>query len=251
MCMSEPCTGWRNARAARISPDDVRIRQAAPRSPGSLSPPGLLRPRPGQAAGLLLAGSGTDADRLLRMRPGPRGVPARRGTHPARHVRHRPVPVSPHGPRKRACRTDLRPRWLALHARPEERPPASGTPMASASFRYPPHVPARPERPSSRLVRHVRGAIRQRERHQHRTGCGGGDEIGDGFLAIALRHRHAGPRSGIQQASVGAPVNPCDVTSIDPNLSGARRSGRCWIPDQVRDDGGEGSVIIQASSSPD
>ena len=36
---------------ARTSPDDVRIRQAAPRIPGTSAPPGLLRPRSGQTAG--------------------------------------------------------------------------------------------------------------------------------------------------------------------------------------------------------
>ena len=46
------------------------------------------------------------------------------------------------------------------------------------------------------------------------------------------------------QVSVGEPVNPCHVTSIDPKLSRARRSGRCWIPDQVRDDGGEVPVFF-------
>jgi hypothetical protein len=45
-------------------------------------------------------------------------------------------------------------RWLALHG--QFWPPASGTPMASASLRDPPHVTTDPERPSSRLVRYVR-----------------------------------------------------------------------------------------------
>ena len=54
-------------------------------------------------------------------------------------------------------------RWLALHGAPERAPPASGDPDG---HRLPPCPAARyvkTERPSSRLARHVRGSIRQRE----------------------------------------------------------------------------------------
>ena len=77
---------WRSLRTARVSPDDVRIRQTAPRTPGSglstRSPPGLLRPRSGQTAGVVLdvpartltrrtgpVMSATGPDRMFRFPP--------------------------------------------------------------------------------------------------------------------------------------------------------------------------------------
>jgi len=81
-------------------------------------------------------------------------------------------------------------------------------------------------------------SIRQRERHECGMGVEGGDEMARKFSVIALCHRHAGPRSGIQRASVREPVSNCIVMFVWQRVSRTRRSGRCWIPDQVRDDGG-------------
>ena len=69
-------------------------------------------------------------------------------------------------------------RWLALHGAfgrvsSGERPPASGDPDG---HRLPPCPAARyvkTERPSSRLARHVRGSIRQRECDDDGMGFGG------------------------------------------------------------------------------
>ena len=135
---SDGYNGWRSSRAARISPDDVRIRQAAPCTRGSLSPPGIA---PATAWTGHVCGSGEVPARTLKA-IGPSCPPqARTGviaSHPAFRLWHGTKP----GP-------------VAGFAR-STRPPASGTPIASASSRDLPHVTADPERLSSRLVRHVR-----------------------------------------------------------------------------------------------
>jgi hypothetical protein len=96
--------------------------------------------------------------------------------HPARHVRHRPGPVSAF-PGRLSAGTERNPaRRLALHGPPERAPPASGTPMASASPRCLPHVTTNPERPSSRLVLHVR------------------DPSGSGSARIMARGRRVGKK---------------------------------------------------------
>ena len=106
-------------------------------------------------------GSGTDPD----------------AQHLARHVRHRPGPDVPFAAAVAAMRKRLPARWLALRGR--SRPPASGAPMASASFRDLPHVTQDPERPSSRLVRHVR------------------DPSGSGSTESVARGRRVGTKSGV------------------------------------------------------
>ena len=167
----EGVVGWRGSRTARVSPDDVRIRQAAPCTPGSgLStrfPPGLLRPQPGQAAGVGL------------------GIPARTLTHTWR-VMSATGPDRPCVPHLafRLVRTKTRPGgWLCT--RLERGPPASGTPMASASFRALPHVTANPERPSSRLVENVRDPSGTGSPMMMAWGLAGGDET-SGFFGQAL-----------------------------------------------------------------
>jgi len=130
--------------AARARPEYRRMMSASDRR--RLAPPGVY-PRPDcsgrdqdRPREWFSQGSGTDPD----------------APHPARHVRHRPGPAS--APRTQPFDWARRnpARWLALHGPPERAPPASGTPMASTSSRCLPHVTANPERPSSRLVQHVR-----------------------------------------------------------------------------------------------
>ncbi|AKH99508.1 hypothetical protein IMCC20628_00787 [Hoeflea sp. IMCC20628] len=131
------CVGWRSARTARLSPDDVRIRQAAPHTPREFIPARIA-----PAAVWTDRGSGSDkvpARTLKAIRPScpPQARTALSATHPAFRLAHN------------------EPGTVAGFAR-SLRPPASGTPMASASSRSSPHVTARFERPSSRLVQHVR-----------------------------------------------------------------------------------------------
>jgi hypothetical protein len=80
--------------------------------------------------------------------------------------------------------------------------------MAATSSRVLPHVTAKPERHSSHLNRSVRdpsGSGSAEIMTWARTGV---DEMVVRFSFIALRHRHAGHRSGIQRASVREPLNP-------------------------------------------
>jgi len=100
-------------------------------------PPGLLRPRSGPTARV---GFGEPA----------RTLQAKNLTCPPQARTGLPAPRL-----RLSAATGQEPvRWLALHASQRD-PPASGTPMASASSRALPHVPANPERPSSRLDQHV------------------------------------------------------------------------------------------------
>ena len=154
---------WRSARTARVSPDDVRIRQAVPCTPGMLPPPGLLRPRSGQTAGVVLE---FPAQTLTR-RTGPvmsATAPDRILTFPARHC----------GARKR-----LPARWLALHGRistARQRNPDGLRLLPRPAARYgrsrKAYLPPEPKR--SRF-------IRQRERTKYGMGAEGGDEKGAGF----------------------------------------------------------------------
>jgi hypothetical protein len=83
-------------------------RLAYPPAPLQGPPPGLLRPRSGQTArDAFGAGSGTDPGRPL----------------PARHVRHRPGPVTRPSPAFRLARNTIPARWLAFHRRPRELAP--------------------------------------------------------------------------------------------------------------------------------
>ncbi len=77
-------------------------------------------------------------------------------------------------------------RWLALHGAfgrlsPERAPPASGDPDGHRLPSCPAARYVKTERPSSRLVRHVRGSIRQRECGKCGTGAGCGEENEEGF----------------------------------------------------------------------
>jgi hypothetical protein len=125
-------------------------RLAYPPAPLQGPPPGLLRPRSGQTArDAFGAGSGTDPGRPL----------------PARHVRHRPGPVTRPSPAFQAGRKRPRPGgWLSTGVlgtcRSGLAPPltdaASGTPMASASRSPPRHVSTPGPGHSLRLARNVR-----------------------------------------------------------------------------------------------
>ena len=127
--------------APRARPEYRRMMSASDRQRlapfGRLSPSGLLRPRSGQTAGVGLE------------------VPARTLTHRIRRFMSATGPdrsCAPHPPCQLA-QSETRPGgWLCT----VDRPPASGTPMASASPRTSPHVTANPERPSSHLNRSVR-----------------------------------------------------------------------------------------------
>ncbi len=130
--------------AARARPEYRRMMSASDRR--RLAPAGVY-PRPDcsgrdqdRSRAWFWQGSGTD--------------PA--APHPARHVRHRPGPVSVFLGRLSAGMERNPARRLTLHGPPERAPPASGTPMASASPRCLPHVTTNPERPSSHLNRSVR-----------------------------------------------------------------------------------------------
>jgi hypothetical protein len=82
-------------------------RLAYPPAPLQGPPPGLLRPRSGQTArDAFGAGSGTDPGRPL----------------PARHVRHRPGPVTRPSPAFSGWQETTPTRWLAFHRRPRDLP---------------------------------------------------------------------------------------------------------------------------------
>ncbi len=186
---SEP--GMHRGGAVRARPETRRmlsgIRQAAPCRPRSrlIHLPLFRALRPD------CSGRGPDRPRNLRLA----GVPARTlaarrclcvsprnhggdGTYPANHVRHRPVPAP--APRSRLAADAARHSGpVAGFARPvKNRPPASGTLMASASPACPPSVwTATPEHflpPGSKRSR----SIRQRERGDYGMGVEGVDEMG-------------------------------------------------------------------------
>ena len=137
-------------------------------------PPGLPRPRSGQTAGHASGvGSGTDPGRPF----------------PARHVRHRPGPVTRPSPALSGGHGTTPARWLAFHRLPRGLAPpltdaASGTPMASASWSLARHVstpgPGHSLPPASKRSR----SIRQRECRGVWHGGGGcgkrwGGEVSD------------------------------------------------------------------------
>ena len=174
LCLWKVWYGWRSPRTARASPDDVRIRQAAPRSTRSrlIHLPLFRALRPDC--------SGRDRDRPREWFSGNRHGPCRaaRGAScpPQARTGHCRLPP----PLRRRKRSPAR--WLALHG--HLRPPASGTPMASASCHDLPHVPADPDRPSSRLVRYVRdpsgGGSGHRMARTRRVGMKWGEGFGQG-----------------------------------------------------------------------
>ena len=159
LCLWKIEIGWRSSRAARSSPDGVRIRQAAPCTPGNVSPSGLLRPRSGQTAG-----------------DGFRG-PARTLKEQIPHVRHRPVPVC--RPTRLAAYVERGPGPVAGFARRSRENTArqrshDGIRLLSrpaARYGTPQKAFLPPGRKRSRT-------IRQRERDEYGMGAEGVDKSG-------------------------------------------------------------------------
>jgi hypothetical protein len=156
-------------------------RLAYPPAPLQGPPPGLLRPRSGQTArDAFGAGSGTDPGRPL----------------PARHVRHRPGPVTRPSPAFSGWQETTPTRWLAFHRLPRDLPlwagPASNRcrqrnpdglrlpkPRRATSARPAPGIP-------SRLARNVRDPSGSGSASEYGMGVEGVEKVGWGQSLLTI-----------------------------------------------------------------
>jgi hypothetical protein len=153
---------WRSLRTARVSPDDVRIRQTAPRTPREFIPariaPAAIRTDRGSGS----RRSGTDPD----------------AQHSARHVRHRPGPDVTVSCRHCGAKTVAGPVAGFARSKPtaRQRNPDGLRLLPRPAARYgrsrKAFLPPGPQRSRS---------IRQRERTKYGMGAECGDEKGGGF----------------------------------------------------------------------